>query len=607
MGFKDDMKREMRNVVKDVEKEVNKTWKIDYKGHSIEIINQIKEEQLIIDGKTVDSRQRKSLFSHILPYSRLSGILEFEDGTKHKVSVKLGGYVRLNCIVKVGHETVLDDSTKLDFLPWDHKEKIVPFIQQQIQTHHKIVDDRLPDDEYLYNENESRWAPGLFDYLVDEGPTPFYVKKLLKVFEDQLHHPTNQTRKITYEKIMSNHMATCSDELIKRIQQAKWDESLVQQEALWLLEHAAHREVVKFAVIVLGCTNCEKYKELLFTIGMHEEFTSYVVSALKSGTTQANEQVWQLAKSVHGWGKVSAVEQLEASTPAIKQWLLTEGCQNTINDETLAYTCALHGDLEATLSEDRISKELYHGASLLILSLISEESSHHGIDDYPNASTVLSRFIEHAQMHCQSLEDFYPIMKISEFLNDDKEMWEERFDDSWKQDEYLAIQEAIQPLINDRKWPQLAMDMLKQNHHVQALEVALYYRLDVVQHLFELLENEPTNSELYFAVMDTNKRQHIQDLCHFAENHLPLSNLSDDEEMCLQYIVQDLDEYEGVGLSLIHAALRIENLQYFALSVLKEWSPSYSQQIATREMIQSIAVNTKDKEDRQLAKHLLKR
>ncbi|UUD42696.1 hypothetical protein [Bacillus pumilus] len=131
MGFKADFKLEMRNVVKNVEKEIHKTWKTDYKGHSIEIINQIKEEQLIIDGVTVDKKQRKSLLTHMIPYSKLSGILELQDGTKHKVSVKLGGYVRFRCIVKVDHETVLDDSMKLDFLPWDHKEKIVPFIQQQ--------------------------------------------------------------------------------------------------------------------------------------------------------------------------------------------------------------------------------------------------------------------------------------------------------------------------------------------------------------------------------------------------------------------------------------------------------------------------------------------
>ncbi len=140
------------------------------------------------------------LLSHIIPYSKLSGILELQDGTKHTVSVKLGGYVRFNCIVKIDNETILDDSLKLDFLPWDHKEKIVPFIQQQIQTHNKIVDDRLPDEEYLYDENHPRLAAGLSDNFADDIPTPFYVKKLLKLFEEQLNDPTTKTRKAHTKK-----------------------------------------------------------------------------------------------------------------------------------------------------------------------------------------------------------------------------------------------------------------------------------------------------------------------------------------------------------------------------------------------------------------------
>ncbi|GJI57056.1 hypothetical protein BATMR_00840 [Bacillus altitudinis] len=609
MSFKADFKHEIRNVIKDVEKEINKTWKIDYKGHSIEITNQIKEEQLIIDGVTVDKKQRRSLLTHLIPYSKLSGILELQDGTKHKVSVKLGGYVRSRCMVKVDHETVFDESMKIDLLPWDHKERIVPFIQQQIQSHHKIVDDRLPDEDYLFDENEPRLAPGLSDYYVDERPAPFYVKKLLKLFEIQLNHPANETRKKTYEKIISNNMASRSSELIERFQQTQWDESRVQQEALWLLEHAAHREVVKFAVMILGCTNCEKYKELLFTIGMHEEFTSYVVFALKNGTIQGNEHVWRLAKSVDGWGKISAVEQLEASTPEIKRWLLTKGCENTIMNEYLAYTCALNGDLETALSEDEISKELYDGASLIIQALLEDEVSIYGIDEYSNASSVLCRFIHHAHKHCQTIEDFYPILKINEFLNDEQEIWEDRLNDSWKQDDYKAIQEAVQPFINDSRWPKLATDSLQQGFSSQALKIALFYRLDVIEHLFALLEKDPANSEIYFAVMDTNHQEHIRELCTFAETHLSLLNLSDDEVACLQYIVQDLYEHEGVGLSLIQAALRSDdgNLQYHALSVLKEWPPSYAQQAATRELIEHISIKTDDKEDRKLAKHLLKK
>ena len=608
MGFKDEFKREMRNVVKDVAKEVHKTWKVDYKGHSIEIINEIKEEQLIIDGKTVDKNKRKYLLSHIIPYSKLSGTLELQDGTKQKVSVKLGGYVRFNCIVKIGRETILDDSLKLDFLPWDHKEKIVPFIQQQIQTHNQIVDDRLPDEIYLYDENHPRMAPGLSDNFEVDIPTPFYVKKLLKLFEEQLNDPTTKTRKATYEKIIFDNIASYGDDFIVHFHQAQLDETLVQQEALWLLEHAAHREVIKFAIIVLGCTDCEKHKELLFTLGLHEEFTSYVIFALKNGTIQANNQVWRLAQVLNGWGKISAVEQLEAPTPEIKQWLLTEGCENSVSNEILAYTCAINGELDVALYEETISKELYDGAGLLIQALL-DESAPQGIEEYSYASAVLSRFIYHTATHCKSLEDFYPVMKIGEFLNADAEVWEERFNEQWKKHEYNSIREAIQPFIADPKWPRLATEALQKDNNFKALEIARFYRLDVTQILFDLLEKSPTNSELYLAIMDTNNRRHIEDVCAFAEVHLSLSSLTDDEQECLQSIVQDLYEHEGVGLPLIQAALKSDNgnLQYHALNVLNEWSPSFSQLATTREMIKNIAMKTKDKEDRQLAKHILKK
>ena len=55
-------------------------------------------------------------------------------------------------------------------------------------------------------------------------------------------------------------------------------------------------------------------------------------------------------------------------------------------------------------------------------------------------------------------------MKISEFLNADDEVWEERFNEQWKKHEYNSIREAIQPFITDPKWPRLAMDALQQGY-----------------------------------------------------------------------------------------------------------------------------------------------
>ncbi|WP_054955371.1 hypothetical protein [Paenibacillus dakarensis] len=605
MGFKEEMRREIRNVIRDVEKEAHKTWDIDYKGHSIQINHQLKEEHLIIDGVTVDSNKRKYLLSHLMPYSRLSGVLDLGDGKKHKVSVKIGGFSRFNCIVKIGREKILAESLKLDFLPWNHKEKIVPFIHRQVEAHNRIIDERLPDDEYLYDENQPRMAAGLADHLADDMPTPLFAGKLVRLLEKQLKSPTDKTRKATYEAITSDNIASYGEQFIMRFEEAELDPSLVQQEAMWLLEHAAHREVVKFALTVLGCTNCEDYKERLVPIGLHEEFTSYVIFALRNGTREGNHYIWQLAQSVHGWGRMAAVEQLEPATPEIKHWLLTKGCENSLMNGHIAYTCAVKGELASALYQETISKELYDGAGLIIQELL-DETEEKAVDDYLFENAILYRFVSHACTHCDSLDDFYPLLKIAQFLADE-EVWEEQADDAWKQGERRVVQKLLEPLIHDSKWPRLSVEALQHDFHEKALEIASFYQLDIISQLFKLLERYPANSEIYFAIMDTQNRQHIIRLCEFAEQHLTLSDLSDDEEDCLRFIVGDLHDHEDVGLPLILAALEsdIGVLQYQALSVLQEWTPASWNQPAVLAAIQNIAATAGDKVDRKLASQLL--
>ena len=329
---------------------------------------------------------------------------------------------------------------------------------------------------------------------------------------------------------------------------------------------------------------------------------------MKNGTIGANNQVWQIAQHVHGWGKIAAVERLDATTPEIKYWLLTEGCSNRIMNEYLAHTCAVKGELDVALYEETVSKELYDGAGLIIQALLGERVAV-SIEDYPYASEVLSRFVYHSRKHCETLEDFYPLMKISEFLQGDDEVWEERLKEQWKQHERIFIEQAVQSFIDEPKWSELVVDALQQESNIKALEIALFYQLDTTHQLFKQLEKNPTNSELYIAVMDTNNRQYIEGICTFAESHFSLSSLSNEEQYSLQCIVQGLYEHEGTGLPLIQACLASENgsLQYHALSVLEGWSRAFSQQPAIQESIENITMMTKDKEDRELAKRLLEK
>jgi|SRR5699024_7448690 len=95
MGFKESLKQEMKNATKDVDLSVAKTWNVLYEGHVIQIKNSLYEETLLIDGVEKDKKMRSSIWSHIIPVSKLVGELILQNGETKKVEVKFSGLVQL--------------------------------------------------------------------------------------------------------------------------------------------------------------------------------------------------------------------------------------------------------------------------------------------------------------------------------------------------------------------------------------------------------------------------------------------------------------------------------------------------------------------------------
>lgn len=602
------MKKEMRNIMKDVAHEADKVWKVQYEGHQIEVINKMSGETLVIDGEIIDHKKRSSLLAHLIPHSKLSGTLTLHNGQQKSVFVKVGGYLKFNCQIKIDGKKVFAASEKFEMIPWKNKEKITPFIQQQLQENGKLVTDELPDDDYIYDENYPRVAPGLADQLIEDIPTPFFVKKLIKLFEAQMQGPTDKTRAATYEAIKGDQIASYIELFIEQLEGKDWDDQVVQREAQWLLENAADREVVKFAIVMLGCTDCDAYRQQLIDIGQHEEFTTYVVFALDNGCENGNDDIWQLAKDLQGWGRLVALQRLKGTTPEIQQWFLTEGYKNNVLHGYSASECVVEGKLNEALAAETISKELYGHANELLQAFFNYRAASGNMEDYADAYQLLDRFIHHAKLHCTSLVDFYPLTLISAYLEEDEAVWVERCEEQWTESERAALKVAVAPFIDDRKWLLLVVDELDENFHQEAFKIAKFYGLDVTGKVLRQLKEEPSNPLLYAAVMESENKRDVEDLCLFANEKMTADALWKEEEACVRAILEDLYLHEGVGIDLLHTALKstYSHLQNEALTTLASWPPVVWKNDEIMKTIKEVAKNASAPENRQIAKELLK-
>ena len=156
--------------------------------------------------------------------------------------------------------------------------------------------------------------------------------------------------------------------------------------------------------------------------------------------------------------------------------------------------------------------------------------------------------------------------------------------------------------------------------HYRAVQAGKILKLDLWPVLFQQLVEDPLNDGLYYYLMETEDRERIRRITEFAETRLPLDEIAvgPGEEMglgpefkahgCLDFIIQELDEFEGTGKKLVSASLWSSVVRHrnMALKILAAWKPEFWPEDA-KGMLLKLKTEEPDDEVRKKVKELLER
>lgn len=168
-----------------------------------------------------------------------------------------------------------------------------PSIYSHIQVQGESVDGSLPDDEEFWSGDKIRWVAGGLDGAFGHHAGPAKMtdeaRELVRLLAKQSRKSKNSTRKALYAKLVKTDIGGMMDVVLDEVRkQPGIQPDSVFHEAKWLAENAAHRNVVKFGIALLGLFQNEQVKDLLLTLGRHEEFTLYAVVAIHNGMEDSN-------------------------------------------------------------------------------------------------------------------------------------------------------------------------------------------------------------------------------------------------------------------------------------------------------------------------------
>ena len=188
--------------------------------------------------------------------------------------------------------------------------------------------------------------------------------------------------------------------------------SNLSEYAIALVRLSSNRECVKYGLSILelfDTDRSESIKNDIRTIGLSDEFTLfsiYVMLHWKDG----NDEIFRLAKKVHGWGRIHTIEQLEPTSEEIRRWLLTDAVHNNLSPSSSALTCWRKSNAEQVLKSQPTYEE-FAGIRDIMDGLFDEDSVA-GISALENEEEIVTTFLDVAQTMQLELKDYELIHAI---------------------------------------------------------------------------------------------------------------------------------------------------------------------------------------------------
>ena len=188
----------------------------------------------------------------------------------------------------------------------------------------------------------------------------------------------------------------------------------IYRSACRLILHSADRESVKsgLSMLELFVKPEERIKEAVRTLGLSDEFTVFALWNMRKWNN-GNGEIFDLARKVRGWGRIHAMEMLEAETPEISEWMLFSGIDNDVMPAYSALTVWEKADCGERL-RGLLTPEEFRAFGRLFRALL-DEGPVAGISDVEDAEEEILRYLSLAEGFALSEEDFEAVEEIRDW------------------------------------------------------------------------------------------------------------------------------------------------------------------------------------------------
>lgn len=339
-------------------------------------------------------------------------------------------------------------------------------------------------------------------------------------------------------------------------------------------------ETVKLGLLLLvlfDFADDEVVKKHLITLGLYEEFTSYVLPNVKAWPENERNHVYYIySKKLTGWGKINSMELLEPVNDEVREWVLTDGCRNDVSYGYLGLAAFEKCNLIKWLKDGNLNDAQMQGARDIMRGLM-EEGPAKGISEVKHPARLAMLYLKELTTHKINLEDVTIIYELKTYImnKDDRSLPEDKENAVNLLDRLIALSDT----------ENMIKGGLVDNPRL-ALWIAKEAGIDLSDELMgQLKYNFGRYYKYGYYFMENNLR--VNDYINTCEKQLldkdfregmGMEPVPADSDISWQIdiVVQYLSAYPGLGEKLINTALNSSVYRYrlVGAKVLKDWEKS---------------------------------
>ncbi len=238
-------------------------------------------------------------------------------------------------------------------------------------------------------------------YLVKSGRTDKAMRDLRRAIRDNKKQFVRMIDVVgALQEWMQKHPNVMQDERILQF-------------ALQIIMTSSEREEIKFALAVLsiyGLDEKGQIPRMVRVLALSDEFTFQCVTMMKNWKNP-NEEIFEIARRVRGWGKIHAVHYLEPETDKIRQWMITDGCKNDVHPGYSARDLAVKLSLVKILTDPALTDEQLQGISV-IMDALMDDTPIPGISSIREKDILMDVYLQAAQGRQLNREGVSAVSKI---------------------------------------------------------------------------------------------------------------------------------------------------------------------------------------------------